>query len=237
MDQNLRAPMKITTPGRALLTEIVNDNLQRGFRDATPLPGYIRSEVILGQQNQVRFPIRTDETANGQAVFATERRLDINDAFYIKHYSVMFYQYVTATAGARARAKLHTFPNLVAFGLNAPEVDGAYNGNISLRVDDRVYIDAMDMARFRNVGAAQEGLAVSTAAANNLYQADAWQQNDAFANETDPLVRLNGPGKNLFTLNFPDQLDFTKVAGSTCVAVLYLRGWQSQNGGGFRSGK
>lgn len=236
MERGSNAMVKITSPKRALLDAIEYENRYTyKLANATQLPGYIRSEVVLGTQNEISFAIGTNEQANGQTIFSTENRLNINDAFFITHWAVGFYTYATATTGARARARIHQFPNTSVFGLNAPEVAGAYNGKLSLRVDDRVYVDGMDMMRFYNAGTAQQGLAVSTAATNNAYFADAWDNVGGFANETDPLVRLNGPGKNIFRIALPDTMNFTQVVGSNVVAVLYLRGWLSQNGGGFRA--
>lgn len=235
-ERGANSMVKITSPKRALLEAIEYENrVTYGLRDATQLPGYIRSEVALGVQNEISFAIGTNEQANGQTISATENRLNINDAFFITHYSVGFLTFTAATPTTRQRAPIHQFPNTQVFGLNAPSLQGAYNGKLSLRVDDRMYVDSMDMMRFYNASTAQQGLAVSTAASNNAYFADAWDNVGGWAHETDPLVRLNGPGKNIFRVALPDTMDFTLVAGQTVVAVLYLRGWLSQNGGGFRS--
>lgn len=235
-DRGANGMVKITSPKRALLDAIEYENRYTyRLENATQLPGYIRSEVVLGTQNEISFAIGTNEQANGQTIAATENRLNINDAFFVTHYSVGFMTFATATPAERPRASIHQFPNTQVFGLNAPSIQGAYNGKLSLRVDDRVYVDSMDMMRFYNAGTAQQGLAVSTAATNNAYFADAWDNVGGFAHETDPLVRLNGPGKNIFRVSLPDTMNFGLVAGQSVVAVLYLRGWLSQNGGGFRA--
>lgn len=227
--------VKVVTAKRALLAEISQLNAANGYDKATQLPGFLRTEAILGIQNSVEFAIRSDESFNGQAINSTENRLQINDAFFIEHYGLAFYKFATAGGkAARARAALETFGNGFVFGLNAPEVEAAYNSRLALRVDSEVFIDSMDTARFRNVQTAQKGTAVSSVAVTGIQSASAWSQNEMFAHETDPLVRLNGPGRNQFTLTFPDNLDFTLVAGESVVAVLYLRGWLSQNGGGMR---
>jgi hypothetical protein len=236
METAANSAVKITTPKRALLTEIDYMNRQvYGLDNAVQLPGFIRSEVVLGVQNEISFAIGTNEQANGQTIVATENRLNINDAFFITHYKVGFLTFPTATPADRLRARIHQFANTQVFGLNTPSVQGAFNGKLSLRVDDKVFIDSMDMLRFYAASEAQQGLAVSTAASNNAYFADAWDNVEGWANETDPLVRLNGPGKNIFRVQLPDTVSFNLVAGQQVVAVLYLRGWLSQNGGGFRS--
>jgi hypothetical protein len=215
--------------------EIDRRNQNEGLKNAIMLPGYLRAEVVLGVQNEIAFAVGENVQVAGQPVSATENRLQMNDAFYITHYSVMFATWVTATAGARVRAGLHTFANGAVFGLNAPSVEGAYNGRLSLRVDDTVFMDSMDMLRFKAAGTAQEGLAVSTAATNNAYTESRFINSEAFAQETDPLVRLNGMSRNQFRIALPDTLDFGLVVGSSVSAVLYLRGWLAQNSGAART--
>lgn len=222
---------------RALLNAIVRDNLAQGYEHILPLASYIRAEVVLNVQNSLEFAIRDNEQIPGQPVFATENRLRQNDAFYPTHYNVSFLTYNTTVAGARARAKLQNFANPNVFGLNAPEVEGAYNGLLSLRVNETVFIDSLDMARFKFAEQAQQGLAVSTVAGTGVVPESTWRRDEAFAHEDSPLVRLNGQFNNRFTVKFPDVLDFTKEAANdlAVVAVLYLRGWLMQNGGGTRS--
>lgn len=222
--------MTTFSPRRAQLDAISRDLLAAGLPNVIPGPGYLRSEVVLGAaQNQVTFEMAANQN-NGQAISPTENRLKVNDAFYPTHYGVFFYTYTTATARTRYLAQLQSFGNDAVFGLNAPEVDGSYNGFLSLRVNDRVYFDSVDMLRFKYVTPAQEGLAVSTAASNNAYFQSGWNT-DILPDMADPLVRLNGQFSNKFTVTFPDSLDFTKVAGQTMVAVMFTRGWLVQNAG------
>lgn len=226
----------IMSPKRALLHEIINENRRLGFANAIQLPGYLRSEVALGTTNRIDFAIGVNEQADGQAIVPTENRLRINDAFFVTHWSLMFYKYTTSGGvAARSRARLHTFDNAAVFGANAPSLLAAYNGKMSLRVNDRVYVDSMDAMRFYAVGTAQEGVEVSTGATNPAYVADHFINSEAFALETDPLVRLDGAGANRLSLTLPDSVVFTNVGTETVVAVAYLRGWLSQNGGSLRT--
>lgn len=223
-------------PNRVLLDWMVKDTVQQGWPEILPLPGYIRAENVLGVQNNIQFEIAENVQVAGQAQSPVENRLRQNDAFYVTHYSVMFYTFVTATGNpARAAARLQTFPNLDVFGLNTPSVVAAYNGKLSLRVNDTVYMDSLDMTRFMNAHSAQEGLAVSAVAVTGVMDTSDWSQNDMFAHLIDPLVRLNGMFNNRFAIQLPDNVSFSLVAGSSVAAVLYLRGWLMQNGGGQRA--
>lgn len=222
---------------RALLNAIVRDNLAQGYEHILPLAGYLRSEIVLGVGNSIDFAIRDNEQVPGQPVFATENRLRQNDAFYPTDFSVMFYTFDTTAAGARARAKLQTFGNPNVFGANAPSVDGAYNGRLGLRVNETVFMDSLDMQRFKFAEQAQQGVAVSAVAVTGVVRESTVRQNEAFAHEDSPLVRLNGQFNNRFSVTFPDVLDFTLEVDNdlAVVAVLYLRGWLMQNGGASRS--
>lgn len=228
--------VQVKSPNRALYDAIVQDNFDMGFEDIIPIAGYIRAENVLGAGvNNIPFEINANQQVVGQATVASENRLQVNDAFYPTHYSVMFQSFVTATAGARAAARLHTFPNLDIFGLNTPSISTAYNGNLSMRVNDTVYMDSLDMWRFCNASVAQEGMAISSVATTGVMDMSAWSQNDAFAHCIDPLVRLNGQFRNQFNVKLPNSVSFLLEAANTVVAVLYLRGWLMQNGGGTRS--
>lgn len=234
--------VKILTQKRALFDQIAYDNKYKyKLPNAIQLPGYLRSEVILGAgQNSVTFPIRTDEAVPGQVVASTENRLNLNDAFYPTHYGVMFYDYLTtgtaaAVALARATARLQTFANDDVFAGNVGAVSAAFAGKLALRVDSTVYMDSLDMQRFVNARLAQQGTAISSVAVTGVLNQNDWSQNEMFMESVDPLVRLNGPSRNLFTVTFPEPLTFTAVADHAVVIVLYLRGWLSQNGGAQRT--
>lgn len=226
--------VKIVSPSRALYDAVYQDNIAAGFDEIVPLEGYLRSEVVLGVTNGFEFPLRFDEQAPGQDIAATENRLRQNDAFYPIDYSIQFYTYATNVAGDRWRQPLQTFANGQVFGLNTPEVAGAYNGRMSLRVNNVVFMDSLDMQRFQFADTAQQGVEIS-GPAPGAYERSATYRDAAFARITDPIVRLNGYYSNRFAVAFPDQLDFTKVTNAAVVAVLYLRGWLFQNGGGQRS--
>lgn len=235
---NLNVP--IFSQDRALLAEIVAKNIEMGLKDATQLPGFIRSEVVLGTTNEITFKIGVNEQANGQNIFPTENRLALNDAFFVKEWGVMFYAYDTsgtpeAQALARARARLHTWANPNVFNAASVSVDSAYNGKLSLRVDDTVFVDSMDMLRFMRIGTAQEGVELSTGATSPAYLGDTFLNSEMFAHETNPLVRLNGMGKNVLRVQLPSTENFAAVSGQAIVAVAYLRGWLSQNGGAART--
>lgn len=233
-NQLSRAP--IFSQERALYEYITQHNLEAGFDNILPLKGYLRSEVVLGVQNTIDFSIKEGELAPGQALISPdENRLRLNDAFYATHYSVMFRIWDTADATTRVLAPLQTFANANVFAGVAAAIEGAYNGALSLRVNDTVYVDSMDMNSFKYVDMAQQQQAISTVAGAGIQSSSAWNQDKAFREMTSPLVRLNGLFRNQFRVTLPANLNFTAEAGQTVGAVLYVRGWLMQNGGSTRT--
>lgn len=233
-NQLSRAP--IFSQERALYEYITQHNLEAGFDNILPLKGYLRSEVVLGAQNTIDFSIKEGELAPGQALISPdENRLRLNDAFYATHYSIMFRTWNPNDPTARTQSRLQTFANEKVFGVNAGGVELAYNGALSLRVNDTVYIDSMDMNSFKRVSMAQQGQAISSVAVTGIQSDSEWNQDQAFREMTSPLVRLNGLYRNQFRVTLPANFDYASDHNLAVGAVLYLRGWLMQNGGSTRT--
>jgi len=236
--QDFMPGVPMTSAERTLYAQAMATQRARGLNPIMT-PGYIRSEAVLPAiTTGWSFAIRADQTFNGQAIQLQEQRLDINDAFYILGISVMFYQFVTATANpARVRAALQTFPNNKVFTTNAVEVEAMYNGKFALKVDNTTYLRALDMNAFRYVASQEQGLAASSVATTGVVSNNPWEQDKMFRPITTPLIRLNGSGRNEFTVTCPDTITTTTVALNSTCAVLYLRGWSADNGGSMRPGQ
>lgn len=228
--------VRATSPKRALLDEINAKNQAIGLRAAFLTAGYLRSEVQLSTNSEIVFPIGVNENAPGQTVQGAENRLAINDAFYITHMSVMFYDYATDAADiavARGQAILQTFANTNVFGANAPAVEAAYNGRLSIQVDETVWMLGLDALRFKRVTQAQQALGITTTP--TAYDQSGFEQWTAYAQESDPVIRLNGSSRNRVVLTLPSSNAFTGVTDHAVVAALLLGGWYGQNAGASRS--
>lgn len=228
---------KVTAPAQAAWDFIQRQNADNNLRNAFATQGYLRAEVVLGSQSGIDlFPVLDQQTVAGQQQAPTERRLITNDGFWMTHLAVMFYTFETGETiqesfANRARARLQSFANDQVFGLNAPEVEGAFNGRLKLTVDSVVWIESLDMNAFKFAEQAQQGLAVSDVVTTGVMSQNTWRQDEAFKRIMAPMIYLNGQSNVQFRVTFPDTLDFGLVDGSQVAAVLYLRGWHNANGG------
>jgi hypothetical protein len=198
-----------------------------GYRNAVITEGYLRSEQSFQATKELTFPIL--ENAGTQS--ATERRLNISDDFLVTHVGVGIIPAVTTTGGGDpAILNLETYPNPVSLGAGgADDLNYArafYNGSMSIRKDSTVYFEALDLHRFMRVGAAQEGLNVSTAASNNAYGASSWGPNSGYM-ATTPFILFEGTSKNTVKIDIPIISTGTDFEA---FAVVLFRGLLIQQG-------
>lgn len=189
--------------------------------NATITEGYLRSEVDLLQQNNVKFPILVgDGTAN-----VTERRLQISQMFLVTQISLMLYAIQSGSQAARASSPLRSYAALDVNG-GATEIGIIYNGSLRIEVDQTVYFDALDCTRFRRSGTAQEGVEVSAAATNPAYVADTWDCDNYGFYRLVPFIYLGGQADNKISLNLPLNVD---LSSNNACAVMQVRGMLIQN--------
>lgn len=200
---------------------------------ALATPGYIRSEVVLGSTGVVAFPIAVNQ---GGTTRVTEQRLQQNDAFMCTHIGVFLGKRNTAAGSPASNSLLHTFPNprVFASATELVNVPGYFNGRLAIRVNEKVYLDALDMLSFQRVTEAQQGTAVSTVATTGVLALSAWEQNQAFKRMT-PAINFNGLARNEVTLTLPEVLNLVAPANEENFACFYARGFLIQNGGATRS--
>lgn len=195
-------------------------------------PGYLRSEQVLGTQNQVNFPILTNE---GTAPRSTERRLGISDAFVITDLGLR----IGRLTGAGVETTpgpilLESFVNPAIFTVAAERAALAtlYNGYLSVKVGSITYIEALDMLRFQYVGEAQRGMTLFTA---STYGASS-QQGLADLADIVPTIMFSGQEKNVVQVTLPESAAMGAVSPITNVAVFYARGFLCQNAAPLVSG-
>ena len=218
----------IVTGKRAQLATIAKDSAKMGLDNVVPTPGYLRSEVPLTAATQsIDFPVTQQQSANGVATGSTEVRLVTNDAFYVTGVAVMFYTVTANTQAARARAVLQQYPNTSVFAANAPEIQAAYNGNLTLTQNNKIFLRQAPLSAMEYVGLVQDGVGGADASSTE------WPR--GFLATDDPMIRLNGQSDIQVQANFPDAVSATQVVGSTVYAALIMIGWRVQNGGAART--
>jgi hypothetical protein len=188
-------------------------------------PGYLRSEQVLGNQNQVSFPILTNE---GTAPRSTERRLGISDTFVITDLGIR----IGTLSGAGNQTtpgpiQLESFVNPAVFTVAAQReaLHTLYNGTLSVKVGSITYIEALDMLRFQYVGTAQRGLTVFTASTYGASQQYGLQD----LADIVPTIQLSGQEKNTVQITLPEPANMAGTSPATNIAVFYARGFLCQN--------
>lgn len=225
---------RITSNERALWEYIMHqERTVYGNKNAIPTPGFLRSEVKLGTASQISFGLLANEQNQGQDIMPMEQRLQQNDAFYVTQTALMFYTYIpgdgsTSEVALRAAAKLHQYPAL-EFAANQPSIRAAYVGKYSLAQNEKIFVRDLDAFSMQYADTAQEGLV--TGDGSTAYAQDAILGNKGWRNMENPMIRLNGQSNVDATLRLPLAIPFDLVEGSQVVAVLYKRGWRTQNAG------
>lgn len=189
-------------------------------------PGYLRSEQVLGNQNQVTFPILVNE---GTAPRSTERRLGISDTFVITDLGIRIGRLSgVAPLNTPGPIQLESFVNTYVFTGTATEnaaLNTFYNGALSIKVGSITYIEALDMLRFQYVGTAQRGLTVLAA---NPY-AGSEQKGLSDLADIVPTIQFSGQEKNIVQVTLPEPANMGAASPAQNVAVFYARGFLCQN--------
>lgn len=188
-------------------------------------PGYLRSEQVLGTQNQVNFPILVNE---GTAPRSTERRLGISDAFVITDIGFR----IGRLTGAAPQATpgpilLESFVNPAVFTVaaEAAALQTMYNGFLSVKVGSITYIEALDLLRFVLVGQAQRGMTLFTASTYGQSE----QHGLSDLSDIVPTITFGGLEKNTVQITLPESAAMGAVAPITNVSVFYAKGFLCQN--------
>jgi len=212
-------PVRALDPLRATYNSL-KKRFDVGKSNVIVTPGYLRSEQVLGNQNQITFPILTNE---GTAPRSTERRLSISDTFVITHLGFRIgFQAATATPG---QTKLESFVNESVFGATAPQLNILYNGSVAIKVGSITYIEALDMLRFQLASIAQRGAILATGGATTL-TSSIHGLNDLA--EIVPTVQFSGQEKNIVQISLPEPAAMAPATGDN-VAVFYASGFLCQN--------
>ena len=222
-----RAPARVfpASEDRAVYSAIKADLADNSKAIITP--GYLRLDQVLGIQNRVTFPVLVNE---GGAQRNSERRLAPSDAFYVSRVVVHVTKQVIADPDGSSEPELWANP-AVFTGVDQPAVAAIMNtGRLRVEVDGVVYIQGLDLLRFRQVGPAQAALNIL---AGNPYGASEWNTDQAYQDCT-PVFRLNGGSSNIVEVLLGASVNATAPVGTDeNVLTVGFHGWLAQNAGQF----
>ena len=185
---------------------------------------------MLGTQSQINLPV----LVNQNVVSINEKRLALPDVFVVTSMAIAIYK--VPTGDPVSSGILRTYPNTATFSAanEARNLQAIYNGFLTVRVNQTVWIDSLDVQRFYRVPVSQQGVAVSTVAAAGVIQRDGYDNGDFPWYSTTPGIELSGATKNDISITLPESV---ALAGTSSVnyAVFYARGFLCQNGANFNS--
>lgn len=184
-------------------------------RDALCTQSYLRLEQPLNATtNTFTFPIQINQTGNSNSVRSTERRLQLQDAFYCA--SIMMFLGVASSAADTA-FPLFSYPNSVSFATDSATLQVVYNGFLKLLVNGVTVVPGYPTSNFLIIPQTQ-----LTAATNSPIS----QLNGMERNALQPNPVLIGSNNNELIMQIPANI---ATIGTFRYAVIIIQGILAQN--------
>jgi hypothetical protein len=183
---------------------------------------YIRSEVAMSTSTtSYHVPVLINDTQNGSS-FATENRLQLQDAFVVSKIGVFVSIPATSTTTS---FQYYTYPNAQAFTTAgaATALYNLYNGSMSISINNRNIVPQWDLYKHLYVPQTQQATSTGTNTAID--------QNDASEfgyYPVEPNIVLVGSKNNQISLNLPAAIG-TLQAGTAPRIIVIFSGILAQN--------
>lgn len=182
---------------------------------------FLRREIELKTQNRVNFGLTKANSDRVQII--TENLLDTNDQFVITHLAFAFKKVVPAgaeiTNAEHLQAKLHRTPSPLIFdgAAEAVSLPAVYNGELSIKTNNKTYSPSMPMFVFERNYTQQHG---TGNAANRAEQRSALEGFFAI----DP-IKITGTDKLSIVVDWKESLNFVQADENNylvCLVAGYL---------------
>ena len=176
---------------------------------------YIRSEVAMSTSTtSYHVPVLINDTQNGSS-FATESRLQLQDAFVVS--KIGLYVAIPATSTTTA-FQYYTYPNAQAFTTAgaATALYNLYNGSMSISINNRTIVPQWDLYKHLYVPQTQQATSTGTNTAID--------QNDASEfgyYPVEPNIVLVGSKNNQISLNLPAAIGTLQAATAPRIIVIF----------------
>jgi hypothetical protein len=199
---------------------------QAGFslNQAVLSQSYLRSELTLSTSKTLyQFPILVNDNSQGTNP-STSQLLQLQDGFYVSHVGLFF---AKPSSSTDTTFQLCTYPNASIFSSSntASSLYSFYNGVMSITVNNRQIVPALDMYRFYNVPQQQQ-------TANAFYTSSAIaykDQQDGSSSALYPIepgIVFSGSKQNIVQITIPAAL---AAIESNSRVILYFSGHLAQN--------
>ena len=206
---------------RSIYTQVLaNKNINA--ENSVISEGYIRVESkLVNGRGVYDFSIVHDNNSDS----VTERKIDRNDKFLVTELALFLMARDETKKGAEV---LQSYPNPIVFAKKAgnrdffADLESIYNGRLSIKVGTTMFIEGMDVLRFRNVPQTQQ----SSGNANSQTVG----KGGFF--ETTPQILLSGNQKNDIKIEIPVDASALIANDNTDTnnyLVLFCRGFLITN--------
>jgi hypothetical protein len=198
-------------------------------RTAILSQSYLRLErTVSTSVASYQFGVLVNDTPQGSSIQSTENRLNLQDSFFVS--SISMFIGLQASTDTSTNFPLYPYPNPHVFSAGigtatstSKALWNAYNGYLTLSVNNRTITPNFDCFRFYDARTTQQN-ATLTATAGTLDEMNGANSSNY---SVEPNWVLIGSKNNTLTLNMPGAID-NKESGTTKI-VIYLRGVLAQN--------
>lgn len=192
------------------------ENLGYSTAQANPTQSYVRSEVVIdSSRTQYNIPIVINQSPAGQALFPSEKRVELQDIFVPTELGI----FVAAPSSATAPAlKLYTYENKTVFtGGTDAALQNLWAGRYSMVINNQQVLPAWDIWRHYKTPSVQQ-------ANNTEYTGSGISRIDDISGEENgfypvaPSFVLNGAANIQATINLPQAIG-TVLTNSRIVVI------------------
>jgi len=214
------------------------DSLRNQYPGSIITESYLRLETpIEGTFTNIAFNV----LANQGTPTATEQRLQIADGFVITKFGFTLLKVPTTTTAAptaaqQGAAQIYSYPNATAFSQSgqAANLLSIYNGYLSFRYRNTVYMESYAMQNFYSVPTSQEGTTTAvyynSGATTYTIAKSGWQPETSMVS-IEPTMKISGTQKIDININLPASVNLAgSGSGSQTVACLWMKGFKVANG-------
>lgn len=212
--------------GRLVFANAKNTLIRAGINPSSAVltQSYLRFEINLST-TVTRYQFDTLVNENLNTNFVTQQKLNLQDAFICS--SIGFYIGLAASSAATETVvPLYSYadPTIFTTANAATSLQTVYSGQMSLSVDQRVYVPSWDLYKHYYVPTTQTGNNPTGVTAATLRNSVDFSQNGMFP--VEPNIVLNGAKKNNLTVNLAASL--TAIQANSRI-VCIMQGLLAQN--------
>lgn len=189
------------------------EQIQRQYPSNLVAPSYLRLEQAAGTGSQYTFSVLKDEGTPT----STEKRLDKADAFVVTDFGFYF-----MSGNNAVNSRLHTFPNTNVFTTTGTNLYAAYNGELSITINQRVIIEAHAMSQHLSAGVAQQAMNIVDDGTNtSAYDASSFNGRSAGRVPSPVKLEFGGNQKIQIELTLPGAIALNGTSNTSLCFMFF----------------